>query len=196
MSDVDDNPFRSPASDLGFPDGKPFDLVQSGPMRVDGKCLVVKSGVVLPLFCVKTNTPLSESNLRKKSLTWCPPYVFIFFLFCGLLSILMYFILRKQCSVTYGLSAEVRRKYRTWLIVKSLIAVALFVALPLTAGFDDTVSTAAIVLFLVSVIAVLVGNSPLSITNHQKGEFWISGCSSEFLSRIEDQANSVALPWG
>ncbi|MDB5347742.1 MAG: hypothetical protein JWP89_6119 [Schlesneria sp.] len=193
MSDIDDNPFRSPASDIGFPDGKPFELVQSGPMRVDGKFLVVKSGVVLPLFCVKTNTPLAESNLRKKSLTWCPNYVFVFFLFCGLLSILLYFLLRKQCSVTYGLSAEVQRKYRTRLLVKSLIVVALFVALPLTAGFDQAVSTIAIVLFLISVIALLLGNSPLSITNHQKGEFWISGCSSEFLSRIAGQADPLVL---
>jgi hypothetical protein len=191
VSDIDDNPFRSPASDLGFPDGKPFDL--SGPMRVDGKFLVVKSGVVLPLFCVKTNEPLSESDMRKKSLTWCPPFVFIFFLFCGLLSILLYFILRKSCHVTYGLSPAVQRKYRTRLIVKSLIAAALFVALPLTAGFDDTVSTVTIVLFLVAVIVLLVGNSPLSITNHQKGEFWISGCSSEFLSRIAGEVDPLVL---
>jgi hypothetical protein len=193
VSEIDDNPFRSPASDIGFPDGKPFEVVQSGPMRVDGKFLVIKSGVVLPLFCVKTNAPLPESNLRKKSLTWCPHYVFVFFLFCGLLSILLYFVLRKSCSITYGLSAEVQRKYRTRLIVKSLIAVALFVALPLTAGFDETVSTVAIVLFLISVVVLLVGNSPISVTNHQKGEFWISGCSSEFLSRISGQVEPFVL---
>lgn len=42
-------------------------------------------------------------------------------------------------------------------------------------------------------VARLVGNSPLSISNHQKGEFWIAGCSSQFLSRIAGQVDPFVL---
>lgn len=194
MSDIDDNPFRSPASDIGYPDGKPFDLADSSMMRVDGKFLVVKSGVVLPRFCVKTNAPIPESSLRKKTLTWCPPYVFAFVLLGGLIVIVAYFLVRKRCNVTYGISAQTQRKYKTRLIVKSLIALGLFVSLPLTAGLNDTASTVMVILFILSIVALLLGNSPLSITKHKKGEFWISGCSKEFLARIPDEVDSFALP--
>lgn len=192
MSDNDDNPFRAPASDTGYSDGTPFD-VSSGPMRVDGKMLVIKSGTVLPRFCVRTNVPIPDSNLRSKTLTWCPPFVFIFFLFGGLLAIIAYLIMRKTCKVTYGLSDETQRKYRTRLIVKLLVTFALLCAIPLLMGYNDVVSTVVIVSFVVSLIVLFVGNAPLAVTNHVKGEFWISGCSSEYLARVTGE--SEALDW-
>jgi hypothetical protein len=185
VSEIDDNPYRAPDSDIDS-SGRPFDVDESSLMRVDGKFLVVRSGVVLPSFCVKTNAPIPQTNLRKKTLTWCPPYVFAFIVFGGLLLIIVYFIVRKRCELTYVLSAAVRQQYLNWLIVKSLIAVAMLFVLPLAVEFSDTVSVVVVVLFLLSVIALFLGNSPLAITKHQKGEFWVSGCSTKFLSRIPE----------
>jgi hypothetical protein len=157
--------------------------------RVEGKCLVVTSGAVLPPFCVKTNTAVQQQDVQQRRLSWCPPIVGLLILMSGLLLILVYFIVRKQCMITFGLSPAVRKKYRNRRIFKIIAVIVLFFALPFTAAIDSTaVIVTVFILFLVAVISLFIGNSPLAITNHRKGEFWISGCSKEFLSHVQGVA--------
>jgi hypothetical protein len=46
----------------------------------------------------------------------------------------------------------------------------------------------ALVLFLVAVVALFVGNSPLSVVKYREGMFWIRGCSGEFLASVNQGA--------
>ena len=186
MSEIDDNPFRPPYSDWGFLDGSPLNLTNSGPIRVDGKFLVVKSGAVLPKFCVKTNVPVPEANWRKSTFMWCPPYVFAFILLGGFAVILAYFFARKRFSFTFGISNETKAKYRKRLYVKLLITLALLIAVPVTANIDDSVCIVVMILLLIAFVSLFIGNSPVSIHKHRNGEFWVAGCSREFLSRFSD----------
>ena len=157
-------------------------------LRVDGRQLVVRSGVVLPKMCVKTNEPVTEPDFQRRCLSWCPPIVGLLILLSGLLLIFVYFIARKKCVITFGASPAVRWKYRRRRIVRSVAAVALFFAIPFVAGIDSTpITCIVVVLFLVAVVSLFVGNAPLTITKHHKGEFWISGCSRDFLAGISDK---------
>jgi len=106
--------------------------------RVEGKCLVVTSGAVLPPFCVKTNTAVQQQDVQQRRLSWCPPIVGLLILMSGLLLILVYFIVRKQCMITFGLSPAVRKKYRNRRIFKIIAVIVLFFALPFTAAIDST----------------------------------------------------------
>jgi hypothetical protein len=66
---MDTNPFQTPQTG--------FDVLPAarlaGLAHVDGRFLVVASGTVLPLRCVKTNRPVSEGDLLRKQFDWCSP---------------------------------------------------------------------------------------------------------------------------
>ena len=57
-------------------------------------------------------------------------------------------------------------------------------------GYLGLLNNLAVYLFfplpLIALIAIFVGNSPLRVTNFRQGEFWIKGCSPEFLKQIGD----------
>lgn len=181
---MDFNPYQSPTTECA-------PALGDGSFRVEGKLLVVRSGAVLPPICVKTNQPVSPHDVVSRRLTWCSPLVALLILLSGLLLILVYFLVRRHCTLTFGLLPAVRRKYRNRRLVKSIAAIALFFALPVTAAMDSTaVTIVVLVLFLVSIVSLFIGNSPLSVTNYRKGEFWIAGCSKDFLAGIQSRAVS------
>ena len=184
---MNQNPYQAPAVDS-------CTAVRKAQLRVDGKCLVVPSGVVLPRFCVKTNAALEPQDLKQRRLSWCPPWVALWILANVLILVLVYFMVRKQCVITFGLSPAVRTKYRNRFLFKIISVIVLFVAIPFSAAFDSPVAIVTVViLFLVAVVSLLIGNAPLTITQHRVGEFWISGCSKEFLLRMQDVAEE-SLP--
>lgn len=153
--------------------------------RVEGNKLVVRPGAVLPPFCVKTNEPVGPEDVKSKNYTWCTPLVALLFLVSGLIAIIVYFIIRKHCTITFGLSPEKRKMYRHRIIFKSIATVALFCAIPIAAANDNAPLIATVViLFIIALISLLVGNSPLTISSHRNGEFWVGGCSKEFLARL------------
>jgi len=161
------------------------DALSNSEIRVEGKHLIVRSDAVLPQFCVKTNEAVQQEDILQRRLSWCPPIVGLLILLSGLILIIVYFIIRKRCRITFGLSPAIRRKNRNRRIFKIGSAIILFFALPFAAAIDSTlIIVMAFVLFLVSIVLIFVGNSPLTITKHNKGEFWIFGCSKEFLSRF------------
>lgn len=177
---MDHNPYQAPTVDPSAA------LFSNAKLRVEGKCLVVTSGAVLPPFCVKTNTAVQQQDFQQRRLSWCPPIVGLLILLSGPLLILVYFIVRTQCAITFGLTPAIRKKYRNRRNFKIIAVIVLFFALPFTAAIDSTAVIITVsILFLVAAISLIVGNSPLAITKHRKGEFWISGCSKEFLSHIQ-----------
>ncbi len=179
---MDQNPYQAPSA-------APSAALPPTKVRVEDKYLVVTSGTALPSFCVKTNRAVQPQDIQQRRLSWCPPIVGLLILLSGLLLILIYFIVRKHCTISFGLSPDIRKKYRNRRVFKVIAVILLFFALPFTAAIDNiAVVITVFILFLVAVVSLFIGNSPLAITKHRKGEFWISGCSKEFLARIQTVA--------
>jgi len=163
-------------------------------IRVENGLLVVPSGCVLPPFCVKTNSPVTEQDMVSKDLTWCSPWIGLLFFISGPLLIIIYFVARKQCSITFGLSSEIRKRNSRRGFAKFAAMVAFLVATVGIATIDSNhwiISAAfpvTFLLFLVSVVALFVGNSPLSIVKHRNGMFWIKGLRPELIAQLPLEA--------
>jgi hypothetical protein len=155
--------------------------------RVDGKYLIVSSEDGLPRFCVRTNGAVSVLDMRTKEFTWCSPLVSLLILVSGPLLILVYYVARKRCYLNFGLSEQMQRRYRNRFIAKIATVCVLFVALPMTAAVGDGVGMIVLLLFLAAVVSLFFGNSPLAITKHSNGEFWMAGCCPGILNRIESE---------
>ena len=152
---------------------------------VDGKAIVVTSGAVLPQRCVKTNVPVSEADMVRKDFYWCNPLWLLLFFVSGLLVIIIYFAVRKKCTLTYGLHPSVRRKYQVRVLIKVALSVALFLAfLFSTTTNSGGLIVALLIAFFVSLIVAALGNSPIAVKNHVDGRFWMKGCSKEFLREL------------
>ena len=175
------NPYESPAtSTIAIP----AERLNTLP-TVDGECLVVASGTVLPPLCVKTNEPVSKDDLIRKRFDWCSPWIAFSIALGAPILILVYFIARKKCSLTFGLHPHLRRKYRRRMVFKVVATIALFFAIPFSATFDAiAVLIIVMVLFLVALVSLFFGNSPLSVVKYRKGAFWVKGFSREFLAEF------------
>lgn len=176
---MDPNPYKPPI----------VTDVMPGPPRPDvgvtGKFLVVRSGAELPQRCVHTNQKVTELDMQHKWFEWCSPWVALSVLISVCITVVLYFVLRKRCELTFGLSPEIRRKYRTRIAIKLLITIGLFFAIVAAAAAEnDALIGLSVLLFFVAIIVLLVGNSPLRVTSYRDGEFYIKGCSAEFLAQL------------
>lgn len=177
---MDTNPYQSPATPFAPVDG------QAPSIRVDGRSLVVPTATILPPVCIKTNQPVSEADMVRRTFYWCSPWVALLILLSGCLVILAYFLVRKRFTITYGLAPDLRQRYRKWLIIKSLAATGFFVALLMAAGVDSPLAALVfLVLFVAAIVSLFIGNAPLSVVNHRRGMFWVKGCSNEYLAQLE-----------
>lgn len=114
------NPYQSPVESSLAPASQ---TLTPGGVRVDGKKLVVRTGVVLPRVCIKTNVPVGEEEMERKSLTWCPRWVLLLII-PGLPFLLIgYLLTKKQCDVTFGMAANVRKEYFKWRTIKGTAAI-------------------------------------------------------------------------
>lgn len=175
------NPFQAPQyNEVLAPE------ISTQQQQVDGKFLVVRSGAVLPPYCVKTGLPVAETEKITRKLTWTPIYVLIVFVISRLIGIILYFVVRKRCDITYSLAPAVKRKnkitqWSVFFIVLGCVG-GIFLGSSLNSG---ALIFASIVLLLVALIVLLISNSHLSATKHENGKFWIKGCSPEFMKRIQ-----------
>ncbi|GEM_PF-1095188 len=191
---VDTNPYQSPQTDCYACENR-----RELSPGVDGKYLVVSASTVLPPICVKTNQPVSQTDMIRGTFYWCSPWVAILVL-GGPLVIPAIFLLKKRVSITYGLVPELRREWRVWRIAKISIAIAfatptlalagMLVILPLAPLATSvesilTIGVLIIVAFVVSLPALFIGNPPLTVVKHRRGLFWVKGCSAAYLARLE-----------
>lgn len=176
------NPYQSPATIPAATSGERLGKVPT----VDEKCLVVASGTVLPPLCVKTNQPVAEDDMVRRQFHWCSPWVGLLIALSGLILILVYFVARRKCTLTFGLDPRLKSKYRRRKLFKVVAAIALFVTLPFSAAANVTVAPfIVLVLFLVAIVSLFIGNSPLSVVKYRKGMFWIKGFSDDFLANFQ-----------
>jgi hypothetical protein len=182
---MDENPYQSPsvvAEPLATP--TPSSSIAPPTPRVQGSVLIVRDGDELPRLCVKTNRPVSVLDVRTKEFTWCSPLVGLLMLVSGPLLILVYFLARKRFYITFGLSEDLKRRYRNIFVAKVVVTITLFFAMPLSASAGNLASIIVLILFIAAVVSLFLGNSPLAVTNCHNGEFWITGCSKDFLATV------------
>jgi hypothetical protein len=185
MSDESLPPRALPPADITNPDQL---------IRIENGLLVVPSGCILPQICAKTNLPVTEQDMICRQLTWCSPWIGLLFFVSGPLLILVYFVARKRCSITFGLSPEIRRRNSQRTLVKFLAMFGLLIATVSLATVNSAqwivaaLCLTTFVLFLISVIALFVGNSPLSVVRHRNGMFWIKGFQHEYMAQLPLEA--------
>ncbi|WP_442484930.1 hypothetical protein [Aeoliella sp. SH292] len=182
---MSENPFQAPLTDA-----KDYatTVMQGGRQQayVDGSYLVVRSGVVLPTRCVKTNQPTSPSEERRQTLYWAPSWIGILILVNLLILAIVYFVVRKGCDITYSESQELRATRRFRVLIASLACAGLFVGLIAGIVVESTVVVVVTILgILVGLITLLiVARAPVRPVKYKKGEFWIRGFSREYLDQL------------
>ena len=186
---METNPYQAPPVD-NEPLRPELLVKDASQMYIDGDQIIVRSGCVLPFRCVKTSQPVSACDMVRKDFYWCPPLVLgiVLILLGPLLMFFVYLGVRKKCALTYGVHPSYRKKHGKRLLIKSLVAAGFFAILAIVIGLGAELEIIAISLvpFLVAFIAIFVGNSPIRITKHRKGAFWVKGCSPEFLKDIQE----------
>lgn len=182
---MSDNPFAAPLADVPSLAGN-FSSVPT--LRVEGNLLVVTSEVVLPPFCVKSGQPLQPNDIKRQEFYWCHPAVALLILVNIIAVMIAYYILRKKCVLTYGITPEVRWNYRKWLIIKIGLVIGSVISIPLVIITESTpLIVIAVIFFIASVIFALVNNAVLTVSRHKNGQFWIKGCSPEFLRHVSGE---------
>jgi hypothetical protein len=178
---MDDNPYLAPMvrEPLAAPEGPVYYVV-------DDSLLVVRSGDVLPLFCVTTGVPVSPEQMERRILHWCPFWVFVLMFVAPFIGFVLYAILRKKCLITYGMSKAAKRPY--WIRVGIACALMIAAAVGVLIGAKlkmGAILLCSVLLVPVAIIVMLVGNTPFSAIKYVDGKFWIKGSSPEFLARLD-----------
>ena len=204
MSMPETNPYAPPAtSDALFPRPRWF--------RREGKFVVVRTGAVLPARCVKTNEAVERYNeVKPRQLMWVPswarlspslgivaPMLAIWmtsdwastaFLVVAVPSILIAGLLpvafQKRMNVTYAL----QRRERRWRLAVQSVAVVGGVGGWLLGKVYDTDSFAGFFALIGGGFLASVFHHPLRAARYRDGEFWIKGCSPEFLDSLERES--------
>ena len=152
------NPYAPPRSRITPP--QPVAVA-----RVEGNCIVVKSGSRLPMRCIVSNVPCSSSDQKKLKLRYAPSFRLV--------------ITHKTCLMHRCLSAK--RRKRQYLIRISLIGTICAVVLAFT-GFSIV---AGITAGGISAACFSTASlDPLKIVKHKNGEFWITGFHDDFLDSL------------
>ena len=160
-------------------------------IRIDGDALVLPSGCTMPSKCVKTNQPVSESDMIFANLGWAPKSVGLWALLGTPFLIVAHFANRELCTITYGLNRRQRIKNVVYTIAKILSSAGLLAAtiglsiIPSNDRFITPLIWITFILFLASIVIIFIGNSPLRVVEYRDGLFWVKGFSQEFLDDLE-----------
>lgn len=197
------NPYAPPAtSEVLFPNPRWY--------RRDGKFVVVRTGAVLPARCVKTNEKIGERDwFGEKQLVWiwwwaqfASPVVVVMALFVitlnsanvevmlyaiGVPVVLIAGVLlvvgRKTLKVTYGLARRIRRRQS---VIHGAVAICAVAAYALGFGDSDVLSLEPQYLLIAGVIIASIPRHFLRAARYRDGEFWLKGCSPEFLDSLDE----------
>lgn len=97
-------------------------------------------------------------------------------------------IFHKICFVTYSLNSSMHRKQR---LVRGLLALVFGltgVSVLLCAFFDHLMWFLVIAVAMVATAILIIIKLPvhaLRVVRHNGGDFWLKGCSSEFLDSLD-----------
>ncbi|MFO0874236.1 MAG: hypothetical protein U0575_09730 [Phycisphaerales bacterium] len=159
-------------------------LATRGGVRVDGKYVVVRSGIILPERCVKTNEPVATAPITK-TLYWMHPGWFFTVLLGVIVLLIVYLLARKSCRITYFISPAVKgRTLRRQLGATGIVLLGIVAVIVGVTQDQWVVALIGVFAFLVGLILVAVFSNVLAIRKAKDGEFWLKGCGPEFVESI------------
>ena len=127
--------------------------------RIEGDCVVIRSGGVLPMRCCATNAECGPADQRVRKFSFAPSFRLV--------------IARRKCRLFYYL-CKTRRGYIFW---SRVLAVSIFFAgIWLGVGL----------LALVFAFIIYSGSASdgLKVVKFRDGEFWIKGGHAGFLDSL------------
>lgn len=157
-------------------------------VRAEPPFVIVRDGAVLPARCIKTNELVTDVGMKRK-LHWAHPALFLIILVNLLIFLVVYLIVRKQCTIRYFMSRYAKRRQ----LFKQLFAVGVL----LFGFFGMFVGTVVdsiemivlgIVLLCAGVVMLVKFLEAISLVKHKDGEFWIKGCCPEFVRSIQEES--------
>lgn len=183
------NPFRAPPSDI--PEALPypaptntFGLAKDFYTR-DGE-LYVQNRTQLPMFCVESGVPITKEDMKVKEFHYCSPWVYLLLLLNLIVLLVVYFVVRKSCSVGFGLAPEIRQKYKKRFLYKCLFAAVSVTVFVVSAILEFPIGVVVGgVASLIALFLSVVGNLKFRVTGHEGGTFSFKGCSRDFLDQVE-----------
>lgn len=158
---------------------------------IDGNYLVLTDRTALPLRCVRTNQPVSERECQTLDLPWIPPTLKIAMCLVPFLLLFAPYAVRRRCRLQAGISKGVRFRYLLRKLLAGLLIVGALVA-PLVCMINGWLGSALVTvvafpfLFWGGFIFLILFTSPLTIADHKGDQFWLQGCSPEFLASIKE----------
>lgn len=157
--------------------------------RADGKRIVVPArDARLPLRCVKTNQPVTEADLKKKTLWWCHWLVLLSVFLNLLVMLVLYVIFRKSVKLEIPLSKEGRRKVNTHVLIACVLCLGGLALVIVGVVNSDRPSGGFIVAGVLGIIggAILgaLKGSILRVVKYTGGEAWLAGAHPEFVASL------------
>jgi hypothetical protein len=172
-------------------EGAPLPMAGGTNATTDGKYVIVPAqGSRLPLRCVKTNQPVTENEMKRQTLFWCPPLVFLSILVNLIILLVLYFVFRKKVVVEIPLSPAGKKIVSQ----KRLIAWAAGIAgvvLAIAGGASIEAISGAVFLMILGILlflgAIIYGarkGSLLRVAKLKNGEAWLLGAGKEFINSL------------
>ena len=136
--------------------GTPVIATRGSGIRVDGKYVVVRTGVTLPHYCIKSGEP-ADDEPRSKKLYWMHPAWLLTLIVNWLITLVLYLLLRQCCDIRYFMNKPARRRYITYRWMGGGLWVG-GLAMALAAVFDRNFgqSSASAILFAAGLIMFLL----------------------------------------
>ncbi len=190
------NPYQAPPPVATLAEPIPAQQIQKT-AGVNGDQLVVTHNAVLPKVCFKTGQAATETLVKK--FTWVPPWLFLTILASPIIYIILFYIMRKQMTVTLPMSQQyASKRKRNITIANTLLVVFLIVTI---AGIylsvtdrriNDTMSAIYVgsifvgfIAMLISAIAASVAGVTLKPTKIDDQWGWFNGAHPEFLRHLQ-----------
>ena len=171
------NPFQAPTTRQPLTSAKGTE-----PYVIENSLLVVRSGEVLPFYCVRTGEPVSPEQMERRILHWCPMWVFVLMFVAPFIGFVLYAILRQKCFIKYGMSKGAKRPY--WIRVGVAGVLMLTAAIGVLIGAKLKMGS----ILLGSVVLVPVAIILRSVPALSKRHAWKPWGASEVLFRNSKRA--------
>ncbi|MEQ9411289.1 MAG: hypothetical protein RIK87_26485 [Fuerstiella sp.] len=193
----DDNPYAVPDSATGVV----VDHGPSGRFVIDGSLVRIDGPTQFPEMCIVTGQ--REDLVRvSKTLTYVSPILIIAFLLSGLIAIILYFLMRKQCTVDFYISRSARWSFRRKVLIGVCclgLMAAVIVGL-IDSGLVDRqpwLMFVPLILFATGLILIVNGANMLSVRKYvAPGQFWLKGFREPFLTRLRQNLADGEWPEG
>lgn len=178
----EENPYAAPETTSVQPVG----TIPVSQFYVDGNLIMCGKQVVLPAVCVITGET-EDLVLMKKTVTWVPKWIYLTLLAGLLVLLIVYLILRKQCSVSFYMSRRLRNRKRWFTFYGFLCLGAALFCLIVGANSDlpQVFVPLGIVAFITALVMFVMAQPPISAARQEKGTtFWLSGFKPAFFDQL------------